>query len=1014
MAGLINKFVEIFNMKALAKFFLPLIATLALAGCGGGGGGGSSGSAFEPPKDTVTISPGASSITTNNYTTLTVIVKKQDGTAEADGTTISASLSPATLGSISSPSGTAGATATNTLSGGTTSFFFNSATNTGTATITVSLAPINGNPNSVTASVSITVTQGTGSDPRLQLVPSTTTLPLNPYGLAAGIYPFPTNYIGSPYISQVTVQWRHSNGQLVSGNLKANVSITPSTVAWFSFLDDFSTVWTGQTLTPPTSAGNEFLTTYNFSTELNVTAGVGVVFVHSSSTPGSALLTVTAIDPDNGQTISSPLTFTVTGAATNLLPGSVTITQATGSVYVNGSNGPHTKIISAIVLDGNGAIIADPSDGHGGKWDNVQFQIVGPAGSDATLTALNAAGQSQTGTSVLTATHNGAATVSLSAGTLQGPVQIRATVDRGDNNVDNQVQDAITATTTVVISDGLLYSLTLTSPGTNAILINRVSTSVSSSSTTIPPDPNGVYSFTVSAHATDRQGTDVLPGTSIRFGSIDTPQANDAFLISGFQGDPQEGGTVFNATDGHFISAGGGAGPGDTLIVFGKSTQGAPLGNDDLESAAKVASVVSNTRLNTVTPFNLNDTTGASVNYGPAIPYLVGRATIGSITSPAFTDALGTATTTLNYPVSALGKAAAIWAQSDSTDNVTGGTKIVTDAAITVFPGVAPAQIIISPSPIPGNLSINVQVCIFDALSSPLSGVVFGFSFTNMGIGSGSVDGVSNAGNVDQATDASGCVVVTVLTNGIAATSGTSGGTSGAPSLTFTAGEATKSAPIVASGNLILLANPSAFGAGDSGPVLLTLLTGNGTPVPGVQLTGTCTATGGTVSFAFDASGGLTNSKGQTTANIVADLGGINTAGSGSCTFTTSTGSPTVTVNLLGQDVCKTDVSPKPTACTSTGGQQTVTVTLVSGGGTARGSVSSAPTGVSCSMSSTTNVSCSGQFATGTSVTLTATPLGGATTVTWSGACSSAGTSSSATVTANATTNCTAQFSTGL
>ena len=53
--------------------------------------------------------------------------------------------------------------------------------------------------------------------------------------------------------------------------------------------------------------------------------------------------------------------------------------------------------------------------------------------------------------------------------------------------------------------------------------------------------------------------------------------------------------------------------------------------------------------------------------------------------------------------------------------------------------------------------------------------------------------------------------------------------------------------PIVASGDLVLFALPSQLG-GDGGNVTLVLLNGNGTPVPGVQLTGTCTAGAGLTS----------------------------------------------------------------------------------------------------------------------------------------------------------------------
>ena len=840
--------------------------------------------------------------------------------------------------------------------------------------------------------MNIAVTAGNTNDPRLQLTPSSLTLPLSPYSIGQQVTsPFPGNFLGSPYIGEVALQFRHSNGQFVSGTTAVNVSITPNSTAGFSTLDDPTTDWTGLTKTPPTTDGNEFLTIEG-NGFVNVTGGEGTLFIHAGNVPGTATLTVTATDPDNSQTISSQLIITVAGSGTTL-PSSISASSPNG-VYISGSNGPQSGVVTATVTDGSGALVADPSTGQGGGFDNVQFQIVGPSGSDARLSAVNAAGQTQTGSTVVVPTHQGVATVTLQSGSQQGPVQIRATTDRGDGNVDNGLQDPVSATTSVVISDGKLFSLTLTSPGvlSPSILINRVSSEATlidqntGTTPTIPPDPNATYSFTVSAIGTDRQGNPILPGTSIKFGSIDSPSnVNGQFLISGVQGDPHEGDTIFDALDGQFKTAGGGAGPGDTLLVFGKLVQG----NDDLESAAKVTSVVSQTRLTVATPFNLNDTTGKSVDDGPVLPYIVGRAEIGNISSPATTDAVGAVSTTLNYPVSALGHAAAIWAQGTSTDTVTGGTKLVTDIAVVVFPGIAPANIVISPSPIPGNLTIPVQACIYDALGSPLAGVDFNFSFDNMGVGSGTLDNIPTAGVVPDVTDSSGCVETSVVTTGIAGSSGT--GTTTSPQLTFTAGGTTKSAPITASGGLILLATPSALG-GTGGSVTLQLLNSNGTPVPNVQLTGTCT---GDASIGLSFPGtthGVTDINGKTNASITANLNGV-TAGSGSCTFTTSTGTPTAKVTLQGESICN-GTSPLPPECSGTGtGASTAAIDITvqdNDNLNAANMIVSSPAGFSCNLNpALTTQSCLGALPVGT-YTFTVTG-GGVVSGIWSNACTSDG-----------------------
>jgi hypothetical protein len=796
-----------------------------------------------------------------------------------------------------------------------------------------------------------------GNDTTIQLVASTTTLPLSPFTVGQEqTDPFPGNFLGSPYISEVTVTWRHNDGQLVSGTSTVNVSVAPTTIISFS------------TLNSPTGGTDQFHTLLG-SGPVNVTAGVATIYVHAGQAPGAGVLTVTGIDPVSSQTITAQVTINVAGAGPGL-PSSV-IASSGGGVYISGSNGPQSTIVTAKVLDGSNALVPNPNG-----FDNVQFQIVGPSTSDARLSGTNASGASTTGTTVSTVTHNGIANVTFQSGTQQGPVQIKATADRSDNNVDNGITDPVSATTTVVVSDGKLYSLTLTSPGSLApsILINRVSTGVTlinQSTTPIPPDPNATYSFTVSAIGQDRQGNPVLPGTQIKFGSIDSPvDINNNYLISGVHGDPQEGGTTFTATDGHFTTAGGGAGPGDSLLVFGKLVDG----NADLESAARIAAVNSATSLTTSTPFNTNDTTGAIVNYGPVLPYIIGRAQIGNITSPASTNSVGVASTTLNYPVSALGHVTAIWAQGTGTDAITGGTDLVTDINLVLFPGVAPGKIVVSPNPIPGNITVPVFACIYDALGSPIAGVQFDFAFTNLGVGSGKLDGISTSGTVPDLTNSSGCVTTTVVTTGIAAAA--AGGANG-PSLTFSVGATTSGPiPIVASGNLILLAKPSALG-GNGGTVTLSLLNSNGTPVPGVQLTGSCQ--GATVGITSGP--GVTNAQGQTTVDITADLNQPNAPGSGSCTFTTSTGSPSVTVTLQGIDPCKSGVSPLPSGCTITPGTpSTVAFSVVSGATTA--SFTSSPAGASCSGAVGTTQNCPVSLNGGT-YTLTPSPLGG----TWSGSC---------------------------
>jgi hypothetical protein len=1003
-------------MKAPIRILSLLFGSLCLVA----GGERAHAGAFDPPSDTVTISVSSASITTGSAASLTVTVTKPNGSPEADGTTLNATLSPALIGKISGggTSATWGSSATSTLAGGQATFTF-IASATGTANISVSLPPISGNPNSVSKTATISVTQGTGSSQGLQLTASTTTLPVNPYSLGEqedGSEGFPTNYLGSPYIAEIDVKWTGLlTGQAENGTI--SVAVSPVTLAAYSTLDNPNTPWTGETTTPPTVTGNEFLTLMG-NGPVTVTAGVGTIFVHAGNVAGTVTLTVTAQDPDTGQTISSQQAITIAVPGGSNVPASVQLSQPSGGVYINGSNGPHNKVITADVTN----LFGTPADAMPGA-NNIQFQIVGPAGTDAQLFGLSATGASQIGTTVQTATQNGYASVNFLAGKVQGPVQIQATAYGTYSGITNTVS----ATTSVIVSDGQLYSLTLTSPYQGAIAVNGITSSTSSSSSSsIPSALNGTYSLTVSAIATDREGNPVLPGTPIAFGLVDSPQASGStsscgssivtFGICGLKGNPVPGTFLFAASDGHFT---GNAGPGDTLIVFGKQAHGAPAGNDDLESALLVSQVTSNTTLMTVFPFNRNDTSGTSINPGPVLPYVVGRATIGNINSPALTDAstsstnvTGVATTTMNYPISRLNNGVVIWAQATGRDPVANAPRLVTDAMPTVYPALAPLTIVVSPSTLPGNTTTSAQVCVYDAVASPVPNMMLSFAFSNLGVGTGTINGISTgSGSVGAATNSAGCVNVPVTTNGIA------GGSSGTPTLTFTGAGVSGSATISAGGGLLLLATPSAFLGTDGGLVTLKLVSSNGVAVPNVQLTGACTSGAG-----LSINPGITGSNGQTTATITAKLNapenGTETPGTATCTFTTSTGSPTVTVNLTG--ICTT-----AGGCTSSSSGGTTTTdtlaltvnaaTLTSGtamislsGGSVSGSLFSPPdessSNTSCSASAGTTELCTLTYSSTTSVTMTNSGSG---TATWSNSCGTIS-ANSATVTVNGAISCTA------
>lgn len=865
-------------MKALCNLFVLMLASFALASCGGGGSGSNSTFGGSPAFD-ISITASPTSITTNSFTTLTVSVKNPGGTNAPDGTSVTASLTPTTIGTVSGASAS-GSSATNTVTGGTTTFLFNSSNQSGTAHITITASKSS-------ASINVNVTAGSTQDPRLQLVATSNSLPLNtlPYDPANKICP--AIFLGSPYVSEVTVTWRHSNGQLVTGTTSVNASVAPTSVIGFSILN--GTGSGGSSTNPCTDNFHTLLG----SGPVQVTGGVGTIYIVSGAVAGTGTLSVTAIDPDSGQTISSELQITVAGGASGL-PASVTA-ASTGGAYVKTSGGI-SALVNATVADGNGNVVADPNG-----YDNVQFSIAGPTGSDAQLSAVNAAGQTVTGSTVATVTHNGIASVTFLPGNQQGPMQVMATADRGDGNVDNGIQDAVSSTATVVVSDGKLYSLKITNPAVDPNLLPVIGTASSSGSST----PTPVYEVPVTILATDRQGKPVLPGTQIGFGLIDAPvfgfpdSGSGTFELSGADGNPQEGGTLFTAPTGAFTTAGAGAGPGDALVVFGKETSG----DADLESARTVRTINNAGSLNVTQNFNLNDTTGVSVNTGNNIPYIIGRATAGNIDANAVTGVdsngapNGIASVTMRYPQSRIGQSAVVWAQGTGAMQGNGAAKTVADAIRTRYLGVGPATLTATPSTIFGNTTQTVAVCLNDAAGSPIPGVAINFSFSNLSGATGTIGG--KASGTLPPTSAAGCVDPAVLTSGIQPGS--------SANVVFTVSGLTATVEITV-GSAVLTAVPnqitSTSGAtAENDSVTLTLKDGLGNAVSGATITGACVSTApGTVTVAPASVTTTSNGTANATITSLGVCVASGSPGSAVCTFTYSQGTVTATakVNVIG------------------------------------------------------------------------------------------------------------------
>ena len=835
----------------------------------------------------IVVTPTLTSMAQNSTTDVVVVINNRANQPVADGTTVNLTVSPASIGSVSNSSGGAqGNQATATTVGGRANFRFNSASIDGTATLTASAADPDNAGAPLTGSATIVVT-GVGV-PRLSATAQSTVLPPNLFGVAP--------FIGSPYLSEIDVTWRRANGELVSGS-KINVSVNPVTFGGYSTLDD-----------PTTADINEF-TTIMGQGQVNVVAGHATLFFHAFSLPGNATVRITAIDPDTQETLSTQVVITVAPTAVPL-PSAILVTALNPAVYVQGAGGRTSATVIARVNDGAGNPVPNPTAGND-SWNNVAFELNNAAGlGGARLSAIAANGSNQSGSRVVTRTFNGQATATFESGTVEGTVVITVTADRADNNVSNGIQDGITSTLSLTVSDGKLYSIVLTSPTPNGLTVNTVP---GAGVATTPTSPNagprnagnndGTYSLTVSALATDRRGNPVVAGTALRFGVIDAPifgfpnLGHGMFYLTGGDGDPAEGASLFTAPGGQFATAGGGAGPGDTLIVLGQLV----AGNRDLQEARTVAAVNSNTSLNIVNNFNPNDDTGVSVDNGPVLPYVIGRATeaniggnAGGASVQASTNEIGVATVTLNYPVTRLGKAAYIYAQGDRAG---AGTHKVTGTAGVALPGARPAAVTASTTALPGNISASLLVCLRDANNEALQGYYLRFAFHDLGGGTGSVDNVTGTGITATPTGSDGCLTTLVRTSGITGTDTRAG-------VIFSSGDATVVDVKITTGanaQNVVNVSPSSLDA-DGGTVIIRVTDSAGTPLPGLPIQVTCTAEGDGASLSSTIPT-ITDANGNSSAVITATrFTGYGFSGKGSCKYTV--GGANAVVNVAGVDRC--------------------------------------------------------------------------------------------------------------
>ncbi|NBB93880.1 MAG: hypothetical protein GVY32_12020 [Gammaproteobacteria bacterium] len=881
------------------RYGIIVAATALLAACGGS----SSGSFDNGGSASLTITSESSEVAQNATVQITVRFRNADGSTVSDGTEVTLNSSNTNLGEVAAVDDPSAATASATAAtgGGVANFWFTAGTNsTGTVTLTASADNPSG-AGTVSASININVIEDPDAVTRLSIEGSNT-MPANPAGV--GIF------LGSPFINELTLRYRNADGSAGSvADGEFGVAVSPVSRGAFSTLDD-----------PETDDVNEFFVLLG-NGPVSSAAGVATIFVHSFDQPGPLTVTVSAQDATTGDTFSQDFVIEIEEGGADFLPANIDFQVPPAPVYIQGSGGANTKSASVFVSDSGDNAVPNPEDG---EFNNVTLSLEAPAGSGASLTGTGANG-SVSGNEISVRTVNGIANFSLNAGSVAGEHVVTATVDRADNNVDNDLVDPLTAQTTINVGDGRLFSLEIVSPEVNAIAVNRIVGGIQTeiepeidpeTGILVPPDPDGTYSLTITSQGSDQAGNPVLLGTEIAFGKIDAPLTQTLplnFVFSGGDGNPQEGGdifTVFDPAEGFAPNpptVDEAVEPGDTVALFGKEVPG----NREHEAARTVASVVDSTTLTVTRDFNPNNGAGPIVNDGFVIPWVVGRSQFGVVDSQANLGSQGRASVDLTYPISALGRPLVLWGQGDRVEPDV--TKTVADVRAMVFPGIEPLRLTANPSSIQGNSTTLMELCLTDGLGAPINNVFIRGDVIE-GPANGSLDGEPMPAVTGQPTGSAGagCTVTELTTSGMVPEGDES-------TIRFSVHETFADVTVVPPGSAMLLVSPSRYTDPSpnivSVPVLLTLQNAQGEPISGVSLTGECSVDGDG-SLQIQQTPGVTDENGETTAVVAVGLTACAEADAdgfprtGTCQFTTSSGTPVGNFLAVGVNGTNSGVSP--------------------------------------------------------------------------------------------------------
>ena len=393
---------------------------------------------------------------------------------------------------------------------------------------------------------------------------------------------------------------------------------------------------------------------------------------------------------------------------------------------------------------------------------------------------------------------------------------------------------------TVTDVDRSIASLTFTGDFVNAVL-----TGLSSFGFGLQ---NGTYTRLVSVVANDANGNPVPQGEPINFFLIDTPiigypnEGPGSFFIAGDNGDPQEGGFRFNAANGAFLTRG--ARPTDRLVLDGRQfipNPDNPLPDNNHHTGIRVVQTILNQNELLIeqlgSPFNQRID---SVDTGPTVPYIIGRARHGTILATGFTNSIGTADTVLTYPVFRLLQTAILVACT--TDKLVCTTLNTCDAqgqnCNSVYLDVTNGTdriLTVSETVLAPNSTSTVELCLLDVNRTPLPGEGIDYDIGPQGSATVTIDGdPSDSGTVLTGID--GCVTITIVSTGQI---------EGSAAIPISFDSDNVAVPVTvtingpAGGNLLGIVNV----VDGSGTIELQLIDSNGIPIPDTFISNTVATT---------------------------------------------------------------------------------------------------------------------------------------------------------------------------